>query len=336
MPLIDFENHFYDQSLLEAFAKRNKPPLYNKEQNIITWADGIDMPQDAILPKLLDVAEERSQYMKAHGIDMAVLSSSSGPELLDVRESIEVCRKTNDMLANVMAKYPGQYLGSAILPVKDPQAACEELKRCVTQYGFVAWHTHSNYGETAPDDVSYRPIFKQAAQLGVYVYLHPALPAWQRTGGYGFTVAGPALGFTLDTIATITRMMVSGLFDEIPELKVVLGHLGEAIPFLLKRMDNRLSFLPNPLIQCKKDPSYYFQHNIMVTTSGNLCKEAFTCTKNVLGMDHILFGSDYPFESIPETMEFLSKLQLNPVEKEKLFYKNAQEQLGINPAQNNI
>lgn len=146
--------------------------------------------------------------------------------------------------------HPGRLFGSAILPVKDVAAAERELERCVKEYGFVSWHTHSNYGNTAPDDPRYLPLFRNAAELGVYVYLHPQLPEGSRYAGYGFTFAGPGLGFTVDTVTTLLRMVVSGLFDEIPSLRLVLGHLGEGLPFLLDRIENRIKFLPNPAIRC--------------------------------------------------------------------------------------
>lgn len=330
MKKIDLENHFYDIFTIEALEKRQQPPYYDKENNIIKWTENISMKQDVLLDKLLDVAEGRIKLMEEQGVDVAVLSSSPGLEQLDVEVSIEACKRTNDALAELIKRYPGRFLGSATLPIKDIEASCNELERCVKEYGFVSWHTHSNYGSTAPDDDIYRPLFKKAAELNVYVYLHPQLPSNERMEGYGFTMAGPGLGFTMDTITTITRMIVSGLFDELQDLKVVLGHLGEGIPFLLERMNNRMKFIPNPSIKCKEDIGYYFKHNILVTTSGNMCKEAFACAKNVLGIDHILFGSDYPFENLPDMMKFLSEdVSLTEKEREQLFYKNAIEKLGI-------
>lgn len=208
-------------------------------------------------------------------------------------------------------------------------AALEELERCVKEYGFVSWHTHSNYGDTSADDPRYRPLFHKAAELGVYVYLHPQLPKGQRYEGFGFTFAGPGLGFTVDTVTTLLRMVVSGLFDEVPQLKLVLGHLGEGLPFLMERIENRIKFLPNPALQCKQDLRYYFRNNIWVTTSGNMSKEAFQCTKDVLGMDRILFASDYPYESVEDMMTFLGQLPLSQEETEQLYFHNAQQALGI-------
>jgi len=225
-------------------------------------------------------------------------------------------------------KYPGRYLGSAILPVQDVPAACAELERCVKYLGFVSWHVHSNFGETYPDDPRYLPIYKKAAELGVYVYLHPQLPQGLRVGDLGFAVAGPGLGFTVDTMITLTRMVVTGIFDEVPNLKVVLGHLGEALPFLLKRMDNRMKFVPNPVAKNKHDFSYYFQNNIWVTTSGNMSDEAFACTVEAIGLDRILFGSDHPYENMGDMVEFVKELPLGESERQQLYYKNA-EALGI-------
>ena len=329
MKKIDLENHFYDQSTIDALKKRKEPPFINEEETLITWTDTVTMPQGNLLKTLLNVSEKRKEDMEKNGITTAVISSAGGPENLEKEASIIACREANDAIYELTQKYPGQYLGSAILPVKDIDAAIAELERCVKELGFVAWHTHSNYGEESPDMPKYLPLFKKAEELGIYVYLHPQLPIGKRFGDYGFTLAGPGLGFTVDTMTTITKMIISGLFDEVPNLKVVLGHLGEAIPFLLERMDNRLYFIPNPSIKSKHNMQYYFSHNIMVTTSGNMSKEAFECAKRVLGIENICFGSDYPFEGIDGMMDFLDEVQLSQKEREMMFYQNAIDKLGI-------
>lgn len=328
MKRIDFENHFYDQCLIDALAVRTDPPYYRADTDLITWSPSITMPQGALLEQLLEVGEKRIELMDRLGISCAVLSCSPGAEQLDPEESIRVCRTTNDALYTLTRRFPGRYLGSAVLPVGDVPAAAAELERCVKEFGFVAWHTHSNYGRTAPDDPRYRPLFQKAVELGVYVYLHPQLAHSSRVDDCGFPVAGPGLGFTLDTVTTLTRMIVGGLFDELPELKLVLGHLGEALPFLLDRMDNRLKFLPNPKAKNQRDFSYYFHHNIYVTTSGNMSPQAFDCTRQVLGLDRILFGSDHPFEDAAHMVDFADNLPLGEREREMLYYKNAQA-LGV-------
>ena len=329
MRRIDLENHFYDQSLIDALAVRTRPPCYDANSDIIRWTDHITMPQGTLLKKLLDMGEARLELMDQQGISQAVISCSPGAEELPPADSIAVCQATNAALYALTRQFPDRYLGSAILPVGDIDAALIELERCVKEYGFISWHTHSNYGDSAPDEPRYRPLFQKAADLGIYVYLHPQLPAGKRYEGYGFTFAGPGLGFTVDTVTTLLRMVVSGLFDEIPQLKLVLGHLGEGLPFLMERIENRIKFLPNPALQCRQDLRYYFQHNIWVTTSGNMSRQAFQCTKEVLGMDRILFASDYPYESIEDMMAFLGQLPLTQEESELLYFRNAETALGL-------
>ncbi|MCL2578642.1 MAG: amidohydrolase family protein [Oscillospiraceae bacterium] len=323
MKLYDLENHFYDECFVDAVTRRTRPPSYNKDTQIITWSEALEAPFGKLVALLLEVGGGRLELMDKLGISTAVLSCSPGVEDLGAGESTEVARKTNDALYELTKKYPGRYLGSAILPVKDVEASCRELERCVKDLGFVSWHTHSNYGESCPSDERYLPLFEMSARLGAYVYLHPQLPQGLRVNDLGFTVAGPGLGFTTDAMVALTRLVVKGLFDRVPNLKMVLGHLGEAFPFLLDRMDNRFKFLPNPKALNKQDFSYYFKNNIWVTTSGNMSKEAFACTAAVMGIDRILFGSDHPYESAADMIRFVRELPLGETDRQKLYHKNA-------------
>lgn len=323
MKRIDFENHFYDKSTIEAMSRRISFPSYDPVSDYIHWNDKIDMPQGQLLKNLLEVGESRLKIMDELNIDTAILSTSQGVEELESSESIGLCRQTNDAVYALTQKYPGRYLGSAILPVKDIEAAICELERCVKELGFVCWHTHSNYHGAGPYEEQFRPLFKKASELGIFVYLHPAFPESDSFSDFGFTFGGPGAGFTVDTMVSILKMVVSGLFDEIPDLKVVLGHLGEAIPFLLDRIDNRMNFLPNVKLKNREKPSYYFKHNIMVSTSGNMSQSAFRCTAEVLGIERIVFGSDYPFEKINEMVEFIDSLPITDQERELIYSGNA-------------
>jgi len=328
MKKIDFENHFYDVSTIEAMASRKTCPNYDKTTDLIHWNEKIEMPQGPLLQKLLDVGEGRLALMDDLGIDTAIISTSQGVEELCAEESIVLTRKTNDAVYALTQKYPGRYLGSAILPIKNVEASVFELERCVKELKFVCWHTHSNYAGSGPFDPQYRPVFAKAAELGIFVYLHPAFPQEDAFQDFGFTFGGPGAGFTVDTMVSILKMIVSGLFDEIPDLKVVLGHLGEAIPFLLDRIDNRMNFLPNPKLKNKHKPSYYFKHNIMVSTSGNMSPAAFRCTLDVLGAENIVFGSDYPFENIREMVKFIDELPIDDKVREMVYHGNA-KRLGL-------
>jgi len=329
MKLYDLENHFYDVSAVEAMANRKGYPRFDKASKVIHWTEKITMPFDVLHDRLVDTGDGRLAIMDRVGITTAVISHSQALEELDPSESIGLARHANDTLYNMTQKYPGRYLASAILPVKDTDAACKELKRCVNELGFVAWHTHSNYTDSGANEERYLPIFETAADLGVYVYLHPTLPVYADLEEFEFTFAGPAVGFTIDTLTMTMKMIVSGLFDRVPQTKLVIGHFGEAIPFLLDRIDNRLNFLPNAKCKNQRKPSDYFRDNIYVTTSGNMSPAAFRCTKEVLGIEKIIFGSDYCYESIDAMTDFAKSLDITEAEREMLFYKNAEKLMNI-------
>lgn len=325
MKRIDFENHFYIPEFIQALGVRKDFPLYDAATDFIHWSAYIKMPQGKLLEQLEAAFEKRVARLDACRIDCAVLSSSPGIEELDNETARALCTKTNDVIYAHTQRFPGRFYGSAILPVNDVQAACRELERCVKEYGFVAWHTHSNYGKTAPDDPQYLSIFEKAQELGVYVYLHPQMPDLPRMRDLNFPFAGPALGFTVDTQTTILRMICTGLFDKVPGITVMLGHFGEALPFLLDRIDNRLKFLPAPNIVMKKSVKEYFANNIMVSTSGNTSEAAFECTKKVLGIDRMVIGSDMPYEDPKDMIDFLDTVSLTTEEREKLYFRNAEK-----------
>ena len=325
MKRIDFEFHGYLPEVFDVMAKRKDYPYYDPKTDVVFFNPAIEQPHDFLRPNLTREFEDRVAKLDEGGISMAVLSSSPGVEELG-DDAIEMCRKTNNWIYEHTKRFPDRFKGSATLPVMDADAACDELKRCVQELGFVAWHAHACFCNIGADDPRFRPIFKTAEELGVYVYLHPALfYPFERVAGFDFPFAGPALGFTINTQLTLLRLMLDGAFDDMPDLKIMTGHLGEALPFLLERISNRLAFSPSPSVKMQQNVKYYFANNIYVTTSGNCSKDAFECTKNVLGIDHILYGSDYPFEDPREMRDFTDSLSLTTEEREKLYFKNAEK-----------
>ena len=330
MRIIDLEHHFYTQHFLDAASGRQDPPSYDPETKAVCYTKGIWMPlgKGPLLDALLDLSEKRIALMDAAGIDTAVLECSPGAEEIPGEEGIRLCRDINQTVFELTQIYPGRFLGAAVLPVFEPEAAVKELEHCVRDYGFVIWHTHSNYGNAWPDDEAFRPILKKAAELGTPVYIHPSMPDNPRINSLGVVMSAAGLGFTLDTMTTISAFMSRGVLDEIPGLKLICGHFGEALPFLMERMDSFLGFIGvEPLRTNQQVPSYYFRNNIWVTTSGNYLKEAFTLTKNVLGIDHILVGTDHPYGPMKKETDFLAGLDLTDEEREKLYYKNAESLL---------
>lgn len=330
MKKIDLENHFYNQFSVDVLQGREGKgyPYWDAKTNAVWFMEQVSMDHTVLGPKLCDFAEKRIPEMEKLEIEKAVISLAPGIDILPAGESVEACRKANDALYELTQRYP-QLIGSAILPMFDAKAAVAELDRCVNDLGFKMWQAHSNIAGHHHDEEQFRPIWKKLEELDIFVYLHPNYnPLNDMFNDFGYPMAGPGLGFTADTSGAIIRIMLSGMLDEMPNLQIVLGHFGEALPFLMERLDNRMAMLPEPKQLNEQKPSYYFGHNIKVTTSGNTSIPAFECTRAAIGMDNILLGTDHPFESMTECIEYLEKCPMSVEDRKRLYYKNA-EKLGL-------
>jgi predicted TIM-barrel fold metal-dependent hydrolase len=230
----------------------------------------------------------------------------------------------------VIKKYPGRFMGYAALAPKAPEDAADELERAVKDLGFIGWNTHSNYGDSYLDDERYRPILERAERLDVPVYLHPTVPAIPQVRTYGFAIAGSPFGFGMETAMCMMRLIYSGIFDRYPKLKIILGHLGEVLPFLMKRIDWAYVRPYDPAARpaISKKPSEYLKSNVFVTTSGNYYEPAFMCTREAFGIEKIILGTDYPYEDTEEGLQFIEGLPIGREEKEMIYFHNARR-LGI-------
>ena len=323
---IDLENHFATHEWLDVL--RNNPGYPR-----LVDGKGLGFTSDAWMPMgwqsdLLDLGTGRIDLMDAAGIDYAVLSlTSPGVEQFEPGLGTRLARKANDLLAETIDKYPTRFGGWASLAPKDSDAAVAELERCVKELGFKGWHTWSNFGDSYLDEKRYWPILAKAEELDVPVYLHPAVPMIPELRSFGMVLAGPAFGFGTEVMFVFLRMIVRGVFDAFPKLKIIMGHYGEALPFLVDRIDRpfRHGTPPNPEIGpgSKKPASEYLLNNLYVTTSGNYLPAAFFCTRDGIGMDKILLGTDFPFEDMTECMDFLERLPLSEEERISLYQGNA-------------
>ena len=199
--------------------------------------------------RLLEVGDQRIAEMDAAGLDVQMLSlNSPGVEQADVAEQIAVAREANDFLAEKVKKHPTRLVGLAALPVAAPDKAAEELERTIRQLGFkgtlINGHTRGRY----LDDKFFWPILERADALNVPVYLHPTIPpkAVVEALYSGFsppvtaTLSGGGWGWHIETAVHLIRMILGGVFDKFPKLQVVVGHLGEGIPFMMPRMNRNL------------------------------------------------------------------------------------------------
>jgi predicted TIM-barrel fold metal-dependent hydrolase len=331
MKRLDFEAHFYTQKYVDTLYEQKGYPRFGLDKETqgrrLWYNPDVGQPfADFLLNALLDLGQGRLARMDKCGIDVQILSlSAPGVEQLNPAVGMAVAAHANDALAALIKTTPGRFLGYAALAPKDPERAADELERCIRELGFVGWNTHSNYGDSYLDDPRYIPILERAASLGAPVYLHPTVPAIPQARGYGFALAGAPFGFGMETALAMMRLIYSGIFDRCPNLKVILGHLGEALPFLYKRIDWAYvrPFDPAARPKLSRKPSEYLKDNVFVTTSGNYFTPAFMCTYEALGVENILLGTDYPYEDPEECMEFIEGLPLPQAEKEAIYSGNA-------------
>ena len=264
---------------------------------------------DDFTRELLDVDDMRLAAMDRAGIELALLSLNAPglQAILDTDEAIEVARKANNRIAEAATRYPNRYGGMAALPMQDPAAASAELEHCVNELGFkgamVNGFTQKDSAETALyyDLPQYREFWATVAELDVPFYLHPRMqiPAQARNyDGHPWLMSAP-WGFAVETSIHALRLCGSGLFDDFPGLKIILGHLGENIPFALWRLDARMRFSPRGY-RGKRPLGDYFREHFHITTSGNFNDPAFRCTLDMLGKDRVYFSADYPFERMED------------------------------------
>lgn len=330
MVRIDFEAHYYTQDFLDAIANRKEIPIFETDtQTMYHGGEGI-VGVGPILPKLLDLTNQRIRDMDEAGVNIAILSASLGTEQLPEEEGCLEASSINDALAEAIALKPDRFKGYAVLNVKNVDRAVNELERCRNQHGFVGWNAFSNFGEYNLDDPQLFPLFEKAAELGMFVYIHPTAPQDPRFSGYGPALATSGLGFAVDVATAVARLILSGIFDKLPSLKVIIGHSGEALPFLIRRLDDadgRTRWAGKAKNQ--KAPSEYFKTNIWVTTSGNFSQPAFNCAYQAFGIEHIMFGTDYPMESMIESVDFVDHLPISFDDVNKLYHGNAAQYFGI-------
>lgn len=339
MKKIDFEAHFVTEEWVDALYRNEGYPRLVEDKAAGTrrmyfTAEAAEPFSDVLIGNLLHAGEDRIRNMDAAGIDMQVLSlTAPGVESLEPGLGEDLAKQSNDALAEIIGKHPDRFEGYAALAPKRPETAAQELERAVKDLGLRGWKTHSNYGDSYLDEKVYWPVLAKAEELNVPVYLHPTAPMIPQLRTYGFALAGAPFGFGVETSLAMMRLVLSGVFDAFPGLRVILGHLGEGLPFVLQRIDFpfvRPHFKTDSagLPDIKKKPSDYIKENMFVTTSGNYLEPAFMCTKEALGVERILLGTDYPYEDSGECMSFLEGLPLTPEERAMIYGSNA-EQVGI-------
>ncbi|MCX5947173.1 MAG: amidohydrolase family protein [Cyanobacteria bacterium] len=282
---------------------------------------------------LSDFLEKRIPEMDKGGLDMQVLSlNSPGIQAESDRQvAISNSMLVNDFLMSLIAQHPGRFAGWAALPLQDPKAAADELERTVTQFGFcgalINGHCQGKYLDHPDFDV----VWERAAALDVPIYLHPA-PAVDVAHVYQGheELVGPIWSWGVDTGTQAMRIILGKVFDRHPTAKLILGHMGELLPYSLWRMDSRWERDNRHGIELGLGrPSDYVRRNIYITTSGVASAQPLLCALLAMGADHILIGTDYPFEGISVATEFLRGAPISEIDKAKIAHQNAERILHL-------
>ena len=331
MKLVTVEEHYSSKKIFDEIRKNNSKEQGNNDAKVG------ETPSEAS-----DLIDMRIAYMDKQGIDAQVISYAGGSAMtagMDKEQAISICQKINNEMyeagLKVKKENKNRLYFFAHLPIAYPDEAAKELERCVKEIGFVGAMISGHYKRLFYDDEYYFPIFKKAQELDVPLYLHPGIVSenilkeyyagkWDEKTAFSF--GGYGIGWHYEVGVQVIRMMLAGVFDKLPNLKIILGHWGELVSFYMYRLDEMLDYG----VQMKNKFSEYFKKNIYVNPSGMLYKEQFEYCLNTFGVDHILWGEDYPYRKMENIRSFLEKLDISEEDKNKIGYENAKKLLKIN------
>ncbi|MFI9272091.1 amidohydrolase family protein [Kitasatospora sp. NPDC052896] len=282
--------------------------------------------------QLLDLNDIRLKKMDASGIERSIISLNAPviQSFYDRDQAVDWARRTNDLLAEQISKHPDRFSGFAAVPMQDPDAACAELERCVNDLGFLGplINGFSQVGDKDSvhylDEKQYWPFWETAQRLDVPVYLHPRDPAeGQRQIYEGHPwLLGACWAFSHETGTHALRLMGSGLFDAYPRVQVILGHLGELLPYNIWRTDHWLQKLPRGL-SVRHTFAHYLHENFYVTTSGNFRTPTLADAIVEMGVDRIIFATDYPMEDMEEAGRWFDQVEFGEANLRKIRRDNA-------------
>jgi 2,3-dihydroxybenzoate decarboxylase len=287
--------------------------------------------KDRILSQLSDFGDQRLKAMDASGVDIAVLSIS-GPGVQiepDAALAIARAREANELLAAEIARQPNRYRGFAHLAMQNPVAAADELQRTVEKFGFVGAMVNGHTNGIYLDDPRYDPFWERMQDLDVPLYLHPADCFVKPYALEGCDeLLKPTWEWTFETATHFLRLVFSGVFDRFPRLKLILGHMGETLPFILWRLDSRAALTAGkrPL---ELPPSAYLRRNLFVTTSGVFSEAPLVATITALGHDRVMYSIDYPYEDGAVAKTFLESISLDEDTRMRIGRRNAQQLLRL-------
>ena len=320
--------------LLDGYKKILEDGSYDDPGFISLWGHYAGNLTDRplfIRERLPDMGERRIEDMDDTGIARQILLlTSPGVQVFDRDTAVGLARDSNDQLEEAVRKHPDRYTGLAAFAPQDPAEAAREIERSVKlgmKGAVVNSHTHNEY----LDDPKFYAIFEACEHLDVPLYIHPQTPSRQMIQPFMERgLDGAIFGFAVETGLHLLRIVVAGVFDRFPKLQIVVGHLGEGLPFWLYRLDymhaagmkaNRYKSIA-PL---ERKISEYMQQNVYVTTSGMPSVPSIMLCQQVLGIDRVLYAMDYPYQFVPEEVAMSDALPISDNDKLKFFQTNAEK-----------
>ena len=291
--------------------------------------------------RLMDMQERRIREMDEHGMQMMILSLNAPAvqAIPDAKKATDTARRANDFLAREVKKRPERFQALAALAMQDPDAATRELQRCVKELGFrgALVNGFSQIGDPNSmvylDDKRYAGFWAECEKLDVPFYLHPRNPlpsASQIYEGHPWLM-GPTWAFGQETAVHALRLMASGLFDRHPKLRIILGHLGEGLPYSIWRCDNRNAWTKAPpRYPAKRKLAEYLQENFYLTTSGNFRTQTLIDAMLEVGSDRIMFSTDWPFENVDHAAIWFDACPISEDDRKKIGRTNAERLFKLN------
>ena len=330
MKIITIEEHYTNQKVIDANAKYAPKRQLTPEQQKVAEFLRANMYPGA---ELMDIDKYRIPHMNQNGISMQILSYTSPVgDYVPADAAVDICKMANDLMAEDISKYPDRFRGMATLPMADPEAAANELERCVKQLGFVGVLLAGQYQGHWMDEPQFLPIFDKAAALDVPVYFHPAFinPIIQKyyydSPSYSPIVAAElgsaAIGWHYDVGLQVIRMILSGIFDKYPNLKFVAGHWGDDMPAYLDRMTHILTTEETGLQRNIRD---YYTSNVWITPSGIMSATSLYAFVKLMRPDHIIYSEDYPYIQPTNFEMFLADANLPEEVKEMIAHVHAEK-----------
>lgn len=315
---IAIEEHFMAPDFIDYWSKTAiniSPALFGKARDA-----------------LQDFGEARLANMDRNNIEKAVLSLAGPGVQAETRTvtAVRMARRCNEFLAEQISRRPQRYAGFAHLAMQDPAAAASELERCVTELGFCGAMINGQTNGAYLDDDRFSVFWERASDLQAAVYIHPNNPPDVPYMYHNHPeLFGPVWSWTVETGNHALRLLFSGVFDRYPDARLVLGHMGETLPYQLWRFDSRWDISNRGDMTLEMKPSDYFRRNIYATTAGVCSDQPLRCAIDAMGADRVMFSVDYPFEKTDEAGSWIENAPLTDEERDLVCYRNAKTLLRL-------